>query len=140
MHRTNKKIVYVSGHAEAPPMEDLAALWASSFDRPELLAPEGVANVTKAIQHSCTVNYVFCETEEEDGLSEGRLPIRQLIGFARTISDGHFAAQVLDVCVHEQYRKQGIGAKLVKNICIDTRKAGPQSLAVFVGRVRPARA
>lgn len=120
-------------------MDELASLWATCFNRPELRTRAGVHRVSTAIQHSYTVHYVYCETLDSAWRDRGVQPAsRKLVGAARTISDGHFAAQVLDVCVHEDYRNRGIGVELVKNICTDTRAAGPRSIAVFVAQVRSA--
>src|SRR5215218_8391987 len=37
----------------------------------------------------------------------------RLVGFARALSDGHFNAYVEDVMVHEEYRCQGVGKRVV---------------------------
>jgi GNAT superfamily N-acetyltransferase len=37
----------------------------------------------------------------------------RLVGFARALSDGRFAAYVEDVMVHEAYRRRGVGEKIV---------------------------
>ncbi|MCJ7840471.1 GNAT family N-acetyltransferase [Lederbergia sp. NSJ-179] len=42
-----------------------------------------------------------------------------LIGFARAVSDGHFRAYIEDVVVHRDYRKSGIGVKLVSKLLDD---------------------
>jgi N-acetylglutamate synthase-like GNAT family acetyltransferase len=36
-----------------------------------------------------------------------------LIGFARAVSDGKFRAYIEDVVIHNSYREEGIGTKLV---------------------------
>jgi ribosomal protein S18 acetylase RimI-like enzyme len=134
--RKRENIYYVCDRLKGPSMESLAELWASCFDNLELLTAQGVADVTTAIDHSFTVTYAFVECTDDDALSSDDAAEPRLIGAARTLSDGQFAAQVLDVCVHEDYRRQGIGSKLVKQICEHTKGSGPQSLAVFAGSVR----
>ena len=37
----------------------------------------------------------------------------RLVGFARALSDGHFNAYVEDVMVHEEFRCQGVGKRVV---------------------------
>ena len=37
----------------------------------------------------------------------------RLAGFARALSDGHLAAYVEDVMVHEAYRRRGVGEQIV---------------------------
>lgn len=37
----------------------------------------------------------------------------RLAGFARALSDGHLAAYVEDVMVHEAYRRRGVGEEIV---------------------------
>jgi ribosomal protein S18 acetylase RimI-like enzyme len=134
--RKRENTYYVCDRLKGPSMKTVAELWASCFDNLELLTAQGVADVTTAIDHSFTVVYAFVECTDDDALSSDDAAEPRLIGAARTLSDGQFAAQVLDVCVHDDYRRQGIGSKLVKYICEHTKGCGPQSLAVFAGSVR----
>lgn len=136
----SERIIFLSGRDAAPSAEEIATLWATCFDRPELLTSAGVQKVATAIQHSFTVQFVFCEDGDTRHPAVDGARSRKLIGTARTISDGHFAAQVLDVCVHPEFRGRGIGVALMNNICTETRASGPRSIAVFVGPVRPAHA
>ena len=41
---------------------------------------------------------------------------KQLIGFARTTSDGIYRATIWDVVIHPDYRGTGLGSKLVETI------------------------
>ena len=129
-----RKFVYTSSGERAPTSESVAQLWAACFDRPELLCEEGATLVATALRNSFTVTYAF--VQRTDAASPGEAAAPELIGTARSLSDGHFAAQLLDVCVHEDYRKQGVGTKLVKLLLAEAKNAGPQSFAVFVGQVR----
>lgn len=59
---------------------------------------------------------------------------RRLVGFVRCLSDGAFAALVVDACVHPDYQRRGIGRKLMKRLLNNARKRGP---ATFVAFPRP---
>ena len=39
-----------------------------------------------------------------------------LIGFARAVSDGKFRAYIEDVVIHNSYREEGIGTKLISRL------------------------
>lgn len=39
-----------------------------------------------------------------------------LIGFARAVSDGKFRAYIEDVVIHNSYREEGIGTKMVSKL------------------------
>jgi ribosomal protein S18 acetylase RimI-like enzyme len=47
------------------------------------------------------------------GLAVGAWDGERLVGFARAVSDGFFRAYIEDVVVHEDYRRNGIGQKLL---------------------------
>jgi ribosomal protein S18 acetylase RimI-like enzyme len=50
------------------------------------------------------------------GLAVGAWEDERLIGFARAVSDGVFRAYIEDVVVHENYRRSGIGQKLLSRL------------------------
>ena len=56
---------------------------------------------------------------------------RRLVGFVRCLSDGAFAALVVDACVHPDYQRQGIGRKLLKRLLSGARKRGPGTFVAF---------
>jgi ribosomal protein S18 acetylase RimI-like enzyme len=49
----------------------------------------------------------------ESGSAVGAWDGDRLVAFARALSDGHFNAYVEDVMVHEEYRRQGVGKRVV---------------------------
>lgn len=50
------------------------------------------------------------------GLAVGAWDDERLVGFARAVSDGIFRAYIEDVVVHEDYRRSGIGQKLLSRL------------------------
>ncbi|MFM9276906.1 GNAT family N-acetyltransferase [Paenibacillus jiagnxiensis] len=50
------------------------------------------------------------------GLAVGAWDDERLVGFARAVSDGIFRAYIEDVVVHEDYRRSGIGQKLLSKL------------------------
>lgn len=49
---------------------------------------------------------------------------KELIAFARVISDGTIYSFIVDLNVSSKYRKQGIGKQLVKHIMAELKKDG----------------
>ncbi|MCW8930269.1 MAG: GNAT family N-acetyltransferase [Gammaproteobacteria bacterium] len=56
---------------------------------------------------------------------------KQLVGFARAVSDKEMYATIYDVMVLPEYRKKGVGKKLVENITIQCTEAGVFSVHLF---------
>jgi ribosomal protein S18 acetylase RimI-like enzyme len=135
-----ERIVYSSVVPSGPHLLDVAKIWAREFDRPVLREStastdlgrraSGIAQVEKALKNSFRVSAAYAEiTEIRNG--ERVCISRKLIGCARCVSDGYFAAQVVDCCVDVPYQRRGIGTRLLRTLCKDTREAGAQSIAVF---------
>jgi len=96
---------FPSGDAEA--LRELLALyrcagWVAAEESGEFL-PRAVAGSTAAV---------------------GAFSGGKLVGFARLISDGASDGYVQDVVVAPEFRKQGIGGKLVKSVIAAGRRAG----------------
>lgn len=122
-------------------IRDLAEIWAREFGRPELVqdstrddgmpnSSSGLAQVQKALKHSFRVTAAYAEIIE---LQDGELVCtsKKLIGLSRCVSDGYFAAEVVDCCVDPEYQRRGIGTKLIRTLCKETIESGAQSIAVF---------
>ncbi|NJR43880.1 MAG: GNAT family N-acetyltransferase [Akkermansiaceae bacterium] len=135
-----ERIVYSSEVPNGSHLVDIAEIWAREFNRPELVkdigsrqvpaGSSGLAQVQKALKHSFRVSTAYAEiTEIKNG--EVVCTSRKLIGCARCVSDGYFAAQIVDCCVDVAYQRRGIGTKLLRSLCTETRAAGAQSIAVF---------
>jgi GNAT superfamily N-acetyltransferase len=57
---------------------------------------------------------------------------RVLIGIARVVSDGVFAALLVDVAVAPGWRGRGVGRALVARVTADARARGASSVVAFV--------
>jgi GNAT superfamily N-acetyltransferase len=64
----------------------------------------------------------------EAGPAVGAWDGDRLVGFARALSDGHFAAYVEDVMVHEEYRGRGLGDRIMARLLREIGGAGQVSL------------
>lgn len=49
----------------------------------------------------------------------------------RTVSDGAFAALLVDLCVHSEYRKKGIGYQMLLRLESASKKSGAGTLGAF---------
>ncbi|GMH44883.1 hypothetical protein BSKO_12840 [Bryopsis sp. KO-2023] len=82
------------------------------------------SRIAKALDNSFRIEAAFA-----------RIPGSQnkwkLVGLARTISDGIFAALLTDLCVHPQFRRRGIGSKLLLRLEQSTRKSSACTLGAF---------
>ena len=69
-----------------------------------------IDDVKHLLEHS--YSFVMIVDEEE----------QEVLGFGRTLSDGYHAMMIYDVIVKNEYRKQGIGQKIVQTILDDAKK------------------
>lgn len=91
-----ERVVLTSNKADLQDIRELADLWAEHFDRPELLDDAALEAVQTALDQSFTVQFAFLETTSPGSTPDSPEDVsRTLIGCARSISDGYFAAQVL---------------------------------------------
>jgi len=112
--------IFYSDGAQSAALEDVVTLWSAARSDSVYAEPD---KVKRALANSFTVRYAF---------AVGRDETPKLVGFARTVSDGLFAAQVLDVIVAPAYQQRGIGRRLLRDLCAETRHLGPTSIASFV--------
>lgn len=82
------------------------------------------------LRHSFAVQAVYEVVPGPRGSDEPQSS-RRLIGFARAISDGIFAALVCDVMIHPEYQRQGLGKKMMGALLRHVRKRGPSSFGAF---------
>lgn len=72
----------------------------------------------------------------EAGPAVGAWDGDRLVGFARALSDGHFAAYVEDVMVHEEYRGSDLGTKILARLLEEVGGVGQVSLFCEPGATR----
>ena len=54
-----------------------------------------------------------------------------LVGFGRTMSDGVLYAVLVDVIVHPEFQRRGIGAEIVKRLVDGCIEAGTREIQLF---------
>jgi GNAT superfamily N-acetyltransferase len=64
----------------------------------------------------------------EAGPAVGAWDGQRLVGFVRALSDGHLAASVEDVMVHHDYRRSGIGERLMSRLLREIKRSANVSL------------
>ena len=95
-----------------PPVEDIIDLYKSSgINRPI----DDIDRIAKMYENS---NLVVSAWDED-----------KLIGIARSLSDFYYCCYLSDLAVREEYKKQGIGKKL---IALTKEKIGDQSMLLLL--------
>ena len=64
----------------------------------------------------------------EAGPAVGAWDGERLVGFVRTLSDGHLAAYVEDVMVHQDYRRGGVGDLIMSRLLREIKQSANVSL------------
>ena len=64
----------------------------------------------------------------EAGPAVGAWDGERLVGFVRTLSDGHLAAYVEDVMVHQDYRRSGVGDRIMSRLLREIKRSANVSL------------
>lgn len=137
-----QRFVFVTNPTSLDPVE-VDALWRLACDSEG--SPHSIDCLSKrtpqrwetVLRHSFAIQAVFEVPAPQPGASrnsrKGRLPDgpNRLVGFARVMSDGVFAALISDVCIHPDCQRQGLGKKLVAQLLRHTKHQGPASFAVF---------
>jgi GNAT superfamily N-acetyltransferase len=89
--------VTISADQEALRMDDIQPMLSKVFWSPNITKQE----ILKGIENSALVVGAYTETGQQ-------------VGFLRVVSDKVRFAYLLDVVVHEDYRRQGIGQAMVQ--------------------------
>lgn len=77
-------------------------------------SPEAVQALFKQTDWADKRTVEDIQTIVDSSLTVGAWDGEKLVGFARAVTDGRFRAFVEDVVVDEAYRKQGIGAGIMR--------------------------
>jgi GNAT superfamily N-acetyltransferase len=64
----------------------------------------------------------------EAGPAVGAWDGERLVGFVRMLSDGHLAAYVEDVMVHQDYRRSGVGDRIMLRLLREIKRSANVSL------------
>jgi GNAT superfamily N-acetyltransferase len=64
----------------------------------------------------------------EAGPAIGAWDGERLVGFVRALSDGHLAAYVEDVMVHQDYRRGGVGDRIMSRLLTEIKQSANVSL------------
>jgi GNAT superfamily N-acetyltransferase len=64
----------------------------------------------------------------EAGPAVGAWDGERLVGFVRMLSDGHLAAYVEDVMVHQDYRRSGVGDRIMSRLLREIKRSANVSL------------
>jgi len=64
----------------------------------------------------------------EAGPAVGEWDDERLVGFVRALSDGHLAAYVEDVMVHHDYRRGGVGERIMSRLLTEIKHSANVSL------------
>jgi len=110
----------------------VAALWRDAAPMP-CVSGDSDARVATALAGT----WAWIAAYDEEGGGGGGDAPAPLIGFARLLSDGVFAALLSDVAVAPAHRNRGIGRYLVTRAVAAGKGAGAGSVVAFVPPGRP---
>ena len=126
-------VTFVTGDGGTATAADVAALWRDAAPVPGV-SGDDEDRVAVALGGTFTIVAAFAAAD--DGAGPSSSP-PTLIGVARIISDGVFAALLSDVAVRPAFRSRGVGRALVAKAVADARARGASSVVAFVPPGRP---
>jgi GNAT superfamily N-acetyltransferase len=83
------------------------------------IPPRSVRELYEHVSWSRPANEEELREVLEAGPAVGAWDGERLVGFVRTLSDGHLAAYVEDVMVHQDYRRSGVGERIMSRLLRD---------------------
>jgi GNAT superfamily N-acetyltransferase len=95
-------------------------------ERPIL--PKGVRELYEHVGWSRPANEEELGQVLEAGPAVGAWDGQRLVGFVRALSDGHLAAYVEDVMVHQDYRRGGVGDLIMSRLLGEIKQSANVSL------------
>ncbi|KAK9916151.1 hypothetical protein WJX75_009410 [Coccomyxa subellipsoidea] len=130
--------ITLTSDAEQVKASQVCALWNAAA-----LDPRDEGRMELALTNSFAVAAAFAPCEATPDARPCRLSYgtidpsaQQMIAFARVISDGAFAALLIDVVVHPAFRMHGVGKGLVTLLMKNCIRKGASGCVVFAPRER----
>jgi GNAT superfamily N-acetyltransferase len=92
------------------------------------IPPRSVRELYGHVGWSRPVNEEELREVLEAGPAVGAWDGERLVGFVRALSDGHLAAYVEDVMVHQDYRRGGVGDLIMSRLLTEIKRSANVSL------------
>ena len=92
------------------------------------IPPRSVRRLYEHVGWSRPANEEELREVLEAGPAVGAWDGERLVGFVRALSDGHLAAYVEDVMVHKDYRRSGVGERIMSRLLGEIRQSANVSL------------
>jgi GNAT superfamily N-acetyltransferase len=96
--------------------------------RERRIPPRSVRELYEHVGWSRPANEEELREVLEAGPAVGAWDGQRLVGFVRALSDGHLAAYVEDVMVHQDYRRSGVGDLIMSRLLREIKRSANVSL------------
>jgi GNAT superfamily N-acetyltransferase len=96
--------------------------------REQPIPPRNVRELYEHVGWSRAANEEELREVLEAGPAVGAWDGQRLVGFVRALSDGHLAAYVEDVMVHQDYRRGGVGDRIMSRLLGEIKRSANVSL------------
>jgi ribosomal protein S18 acetylase RimI-like enzyme len=97
--------------------------------RERTIPPRSVRELYEHVSWSRPANEEELREVLEAGPAVGAWDGERLVGFVRALSDGHLAAYIEDVMVHQDYRRGGVGDRLMSRLLGEIKQSANVSLS-----------
>ncbi len=92
------------------------------------IPPRNVHELYEHVGWSRVANEEELREVLQAGPAVGAWDGQRLVGFVRALSDGHLAAYVEDVMVHQDYRRGGVGDRIMSRLLGEIKQSANVSL------------
>ena len=92
------------------------------------IPPRSVRELYEHVGWSRPANEEELREVLEVGPAVGAWASERLVGFVRALSDGHLAAYIEDVMVHQDYRRGGVGDLIMSRLLTEIKRSANVSL------------
>ena len=96
--------------------------------RERSVPPRSVRELYEHVGWSGPTNEEELREVLEVGPAVGAWDDERLVGFVRALSDGHLAAYIEDVMVHQDYRRGGVGDLIMSRLLTEIKRSANVSL------------